>query len=136
MNGSRALVVALAVLIMAIFATMLYHRWPGDLDWYPGCLLRKTTGLLCPGCGMTRAAYAALHGDIPLAFRMNPVGMVLLPIGLGALGLESIGWIRGRAPYFKIKIGPKTGWAIAIVMISFWVLRNIPFWPFTLLAPI
>lgn len=126
---------ALAVLIMAIFATMLYHRWPANLSWYPGCLLRKTTGLLCPGCGMTRAAYSTLHGDLPRAFRMNPVGMVLLPIALFGVALEVIGWVRNRPPPFRLKVGPKIAWGIAIVLIAFGILRNIPVWPFRLLAP-
>jgi hypothetical protein len=135
MNPSRALVVALAVLVMAIFATLLYHRWPAGLSWYPGCLFHKVTGLHCPGCGMTRAAYATLHGDLGRAFRMNPVGMVLLPVGMMALALESVGWIRNRPSRFHLNVGPKGAWALAWLVIAFWILRNIPVWPFTLLAP-
>lgn len=135
MIRSRALLVALVVLGMTVFAVMLYHRWPGGFRWYPGCLLYKTTGLHCPGCGMTRAAYATLHGDLPTAFRMNPVGMVLFPIGMAAIALESFGWLRNRPPPFRINPGVRGGWIIAWVMIAFWILRNIPVWPFTFLAP-
>jgi len=135
MRKDRALVIALAVLVMAIGATMLYHRAPGGTSWYPGCLMHRVTGLHCPGCGMTRAAYATLHGDLPRAFRMNPVGMVLLPVGMMALALEGLGWVRNRPPPFRLNPGVKGAWALAWLMISFWVLRNIPVWPFTLLAP-
>lgn len=136
MRRDRALWVALAVLLMTVFATMLYHRWPADFGWYPGCLFHKATGLHCPGCGMSRAAYATMHGDLPRAFRMNPVGMVLLPVGLFALSLETVGWVRNRPPPFRIKVGRWGSLALAVLMIAFWVLRNIPAWPFTLLAPI
>jgi hypothetical protein len=135
MKKDRALIVALAVLLMAIGATMLYHRVPGGMSWYPGCLLYKATGLHCPGCGMTRAAYATLHGDFPRAFRMNPVGMVLLPVGMMALAFEGVGWVRDRPPPFRLNPGAKGAWALAWLVIAFWILRNIPVWPFTLLAP-
>jgi hypothetical protein len=129
------LVVALAVLLMAIGAIMLYHRVPGGMWWYPGCLFQKATGLHCPGCGMTRATYAALHGDLLKAFRMNPVGMVLFPVGMVALGLEASGWVRDRTPSCRLNPGAKGAWALAWLVIAFWILRNIPVWPFTLLAP-
>jgi hypothetical protein len=32
-------------------------------------------------------------------------------------------------------VSPRLGWAIGYGVIAFWILRNIPLWPFTLLAP-
>lgn len=84
---------------------------------------------------MTRAARASLHGDLPLAFRMNPVGMILFPIAMAALTFQLIGWVRDRPPLFSFNFGARFAWATAGVMIVFAVLRNIPHWPFTLLSP-
>jgi len=40
----------------------------------PGwCALFRTTGLLCPACGMTRAVVALLHGHPLAAFTLNPL---------------------------------------------------------------
>ena len=136
MRPDRALWVALAVLGLTLACVMLYQKGPGGLGWLPGCTFRKWTGLYCPGCGMTRAAYASLHGNFPLAFRMNPVGMVLFPIAMAGLALELIGWVRNRKDGPRLRVGPRVAWVIAYGMIAFWVLRNIPCWPFTYLAPI
>lgn len=39
-----------------------------------GCIIRRMTGIPCPGCGMTRAVLAILRGDIAGALRLH--GMV------------------------------------------------------------
>lgn len=135
MKPGRALWVALAVFCLAFGAYQLRQHGTAGIPWYPGCLFRKFTGLLCPGCGMTRAAYATLHGDIGRAFRMNPVGMALLPVAMAGVALETIGWVSGRRPPFRMEVTPRVAWGLACGLILFWILRNIPVWPFSLLAP-
>ena len=44
----------------------------------PLCPFHVLTGLPCPSCGMTRAAGALLHGDLPGAVAWNPLGSLLL----------------------------------------------------------
>ncbi|MBC7979717.1 MAG: DUF2752 domain-containing protein [Armatimonadetes bacterium] len=123
MHKDRALWVSLAFLLLAFAAFML--RQTGGIGWIPGCAFRKLTGLQCPGCGMTRATYAALHGNIGDAFRLNPVGMVLLPLALVGLGIEVLGWVRGRPLPFRLNVGRWGAAVIALVMIVFWVGRNL-----------
>ena len=36
------------------------------------CAFKAITHLSCPGCGMTRAWVAALHGNLSYAFTMHP----------------------------------------------------------------
>jgi len=48
------------------------------------CFFHATTGYLCPGCGLTRAALAVLRGDIPAAFNFNQL-VFFLPVFLAAL---------------------------------------------------
>lgn len=84
---------------------------------------------------MTRAAHASLHGDLAAAFRFNPVGMVLFPLAMAGIGFELLAWVRERPNSFRLNVGPKISYTIAFVVIAFWILRNIPYWPFTLLAP-
>lgn len=134
MRVGRLLVVVLGCCIALLLAFVLYQMGP-SARWFPGCLLYKLTGLNCPGCGMTRAVHASLHGRLGEAFRLNPVGMVLLPAALIGLGLELLGWVRGKALPLQFRAGGRCGWWIAGVLLVFWISRNIPAWPFTLLAP-
>lgn len=135
MHRDRALWIAVGVLILAGAAYLLRQNGPNGLPWLPVCMFHQLTGLHCPGCGMTRAAHAALHGNVGEAFRYNPVGMVLLPLAALGVGIQLIGWARGRPLPFRLHVGAKGGWSIVALLIVFWILRNIPQWPFTLLAP-
>ena len=123
MHKDRALWVALALLILAFGAYML--RETGGAGWMPGCAFRKLTGLECPGCGMTRAAHAALNGRVAQAFSFNPVGMVLLPLAMVGLSLEMLGWVRGRQLPFTLRPGKFGIFFILVLLIVFGIGRNI-----------
>lgn len=127
--------VALGILMLACVAWLLRQSGPNGLAWFPGCTFHQLTGLNCPGCGMTRAAHATLHGRIDEAFRFNPLGMVLLPLACVGVGIESLGWVRGKPLPFRLNVGAVGAWAIVWLVIGFWILRNLPWWPFTMLAP-
>ena len=84
---------------------------------------------------MTRAAHATLQGRLGDAFRFNPVCMILLPVASVGLGIEVLNWTRKKPFPFSLKINTRGAWYIMAVIIGFGILRNIPLWPFTLLAP-
>lgn len=123
MHKDRALWVSLAILILAVAAYAL--RETGGAGWMPGCVFRKATGFECPGCGMTRATHAFLNGRVVDAFRLNPVGMVVFPLAMVALGLEVLGWVRGKPLPWRISSGRWGAAILAVVMIGWWVLRNL-----------
>lgn len=127
--------VVLGALALGIAAVLLYQSGRLSLPWLPGCAFHKLTGLHCPGCGMTRAVQATLHGRIGEAFLLNPIGMVLLPMAFLALGIEIIGWVRGKPVPLRLQLGSRGAWGIVWVVTIFWILRNVPCWPFTLLSP-
>jgi hypothetical protein len=52
----------------------------------PGCSMLMRTGYPCPSCGMTTSVSAVLHGQIGLAARSQPFGLLLVP-AVGLLGL-------------------------------------------------
>ncbi|WP_411827973.1 DUF2752 domain-containing protein [Luteolibacter sp. AS25] len=123
MHKDRALWVSLAVLGLCFAAYML--RETGGAGWMPGCYFRKFTGLECPGCGMTRGTYAMLHGRFLDGFLFNPVGMILLPLAMIALGIELLGWVRGKPLPFRIAPGRWGASIVAVIMVAWWILRNI-----------
>lgn len=98
------------------------------------CALNQWTGLHCPGCGMTRAAYAFLHGHWWQAFRFNPLGMVLLPAIAIYLIPDVVRYVRGMPPRSRT-IRPRWPIGLAVVVIGFGVVRNLPWVPFRYLAP-
>jgi len=97
----------------------------------PTCPFRALTGLWCPFCGGTRAVWAAAHGDFRLMIHANAlmpaVGLLLAWKWLSWLG-QSTGWWRLPVPG-----GRGFGVAVAVVLIGFAVLRNLP--GFGALAP-
>lgn len=136
MHRDRAIAAALGALVVAVAVAVIYRQGPNGVPWFPGCSFHRLTGLSCPGCGMTRAAHAAMHGRMAEAFRFNPLGMILLPLFLVWLGCRLPRWIRGDSSTTdgKSKGATWVWWIFGLVM-AFWVLRNIPIWPFRLLAP-
>src|SRR5207244_3088383 len=39
------------------------------------CMLRRTWGIDCPGCGLTRCFISLAHGNISSAWSYNPAGL-------------------------------------------------------------
>lgn len=41
------------------------------------CPIKNVTGYPCPSCGSTRSVMHLFHGDISMALRTNPIGVIL-----------------------------------------------------------
>ncbi len=88
------------------------------------CMFRLVTGYRCPGCGMTHAAMALIHGQPKTAFRENPLSLSVVPLLLlyGAYRAEV--YIRSARTDFR-------KWEIVflgvlwVVVLAFWLLRNL-----------
>jgi hypothetical protein len=86
---------------LAAAALMLRTFPPSHYAFYPSCPIRSVTGLLCPGCGGTRAIAALLRGDLVKAWRLNALVVAMVPLwlayGLGMLRRTWHGepaWVR------------------------------------------
>ena len=42
------------------------------------CILRATTGLPCPGCGLSRSIVASMHGDLVMSLAYHQLGLLTL----------------------------------------------------------
>jgi hypothetical protein len=130
----RLILVLIAVVVLPAGATLLYHVPPGEGSFYPPCLFHLVTGLHCPGCGGTRCTYALLHGDVPQALAYNPLFVISLPLILFLLaGSVFHAWTGRRWSLPRLR--PWAMQAILWAILAYWVLRNIPVFPLTLLAP-
>lgn len=128
------------LLLIGLCGAAILHRFdptphPGERHFYPVCLFHKYTGLYCPGCGTTRGLHALLHGRVLTAVRYNAITMLI--------GVPVVGWAflryginamfpRVRQPQWgSVRISQ----AIGVIVILFSVLRNVPYAPFSYLAP-
>ena len=100
------------------------------------CPFYALTGLYCPGCGSGRAATALVHLDVLTALRNNILFVLyVLPCAyyIAKLYLKIV-FGKDNLPWKE----PKNGVYIFVILsfILYWILRNLPWTPFTLLAPI
>jgi hypothetical protein len=104
------------------------------MNLMPPCLFHRLTHLHCPGCGGRRCVKMLSHGRVPEALHMNAL-VICIGLGFTFVIIKQIHreWRFGQAGNFDVS--PRLGWAIGYGVIAFWILRNIPLWPFTLLAP-
>lgn len=122
------------VLTVGAGAAVVGYFNPTTAGFFPVCPLYALTGINCPGCGLTRGFHALFHGDILTALHFN----ALLPIfafliGFAVLSMFLIA-VRGRGLSWRV-FPPSAMYGFLILAAAFFVLRNLPFYPFTLLAP-
>jgi hypothetical protein len=128
---TRSLVLGLAV---CTAAAVLYLISPYDSGVYARCPFNALTDLYCPGCGTLRGVHELLHGRIGSAMGLNPLMVLLLPfIAYSFIKYVAAG-MRER-PERNIFIPSVFIWALLGIIVLFWILRNLPYYPFTLLAP-
>ena len=119
----RLVLTGLISLMGAVIAFILFHFNPANSQLFPPCPVHALTGFYCPGCGSLRALHLLSHGQLTAAFKMNPLLVVSLPV-LGLLLCNPRGAHHTWTPWFALAI-----------LVGFGLLRNIPCWPFELLAP-
>ncbi|GAA4659929.1 DUF2752 domain-containing protein [Gordonia humi] len=100
---------------------------PGGI--IPPCPTNALLHIDCPGCGVSRAVYCLLHGDVAGALRFNAVAVVGLVLMAVAFVTYTVGLWRGR------RVRSWQHWrytpTAVMVVIGVWtVIRNIPIAPF------
>jgi len=115
--------------LLAVGAAYLFAFEPGRTGFFPICLFRFLTGYQCPGCGSTRALHQILHGHLVAAFMLNPLFLIALPFIFYAFLRYTITVLRGGVPRPNA-LPASYIYAIFFVVVSFWIFRNTPFYPF------
>jgi Protein of unknown function (DUF2752) len=107
---------------------------PATSGLFPPCPLHALTGWYCPGCGSLRALHQLLLGNLGAAFALNPLAVLSLPFLV--YGMASYGMFQIRRRYLPRWFIPASWiWTLLAAILVFAVLRNIPAFPFDLLAP-
>ncbi|MHB1108587.1 MAG: DUF2752 domain-containing protein, partial [Lutibacter sp.] len=123
-------------IIFGVLSLALFYFFinPNEASFFPECPLYYTTGIYCPGCGSQRATHQLLNFNVFGVLQQN----VLFFICLLILGYHIT--LTGINAFFKKNFynhmyHPKTPLVILVFIIIFWIFRNIPYYPFNLLAP-
>ncbi len=123
-----------AIMCGAGAALVLWLFDPAGSALFPPCPLRALTGWYCPGCGSLRAIHQLLHGNLRLAFALNPLAVMALPFLTYGTISHAFFLLRGRGlPSMFLPAAAIRALAVAIIL--FGILRNVPVYPLALLAP-
>lgn len=122
------------LIIIIVLAVIFYFINPVEHQLFPKCIFHSVTGYHCPGCGSQRAIHSLMHlnfkGVISNNFLFLPAAFLIIYHYLHPVLNKKLKWKLPNIFYFK-----KTPWIIFGVVVLFWILRNLPWYPFTVLAP-
>ena len=96
----------------------------------PVCPTKALLGIDCPGCGTLRMLYSLMHGDFFARRRFNALGLVAVVLLIWAYVAGPTATLTGR----RIASWQHGRWAAAVTLslvLAWFVVRNIPFAPFT-----
>ena len=124
---------AMFVLGLVVVA-VLYTFDPRNPGTYPICPFLGLTGYHCPGCGTLRALHQLLHGNVMAALGYNPLTVLSLPFIIYSFTVGELRVFRIAAPP-RVFIPHQFIWALFVGIVAFWLLRNVPVEPLTVLAP-
>ena len=103
------------------------------LSLIPRCPFRSLTGLYCPGCGSTRSLHALLTGNWRASLAFHPLLLPILPL-LPLLMARNFFARRQKCRKITLLIDLLSR-GILLVLLVFWVLRNIPLECFDWMRP-
>jgi hypothetical protein len=90
------------------------------------CMLKRTLGMNCPGCGLTRCFIALADGDLVSAWSYNPAGIWLFAIMAFQIPFRSLQLvrIRRRQPEIALTHAAQIAFAaLGIMLVAQWALR-------------
>ena len=81
-----------------------------------------------PWLRLSARTHALLHGRFADALAFNLLFVVGVP-------LAAIVWIVNRRRSQPIELRPLWAWWLVAILVAFGIVRNVPVYPFSLLAP-
>ena len=119
---SRKYIVGAAIVVAAL---TLYFIDPARTWWAPKCVFHMLTGWQCPGCGLSRAAHAFLHGRLAEAWAYNYFFIISLPYLFAVCAVTWIPVLRRNVRVHSFVCGPYPAIAYTVLFCIWWVVRNI-----------
>ncbi len=104
-------------------------------DSLPLCLLHACTGFFCFSCGGTRALWLISRGKPVESLSMNLFVLPCIIMFFYASAAVLINGYSGRNILPEVRFNPRVFLVLLAAGLAFMVLRNIPCFPFNMLAP-
>lgn len=125
----------ISALVIFITLCVIYYNFnPEVYNFFPECPFHKYLKLDCPGCGSQRAIHSILHGRILEGINYNLLMVLSLPLLLVHLGVKIFSYFNKKEIILNFWYKPATPKIIFAIVLLFWILRNIPIFPFSYLA--
>lgn len=128
----RLIIISTAVLAIVLLYLFIDAGWR---EVFPKCPFYVFTSLYCPGCGSQRALSSLLHADFIQAANFNLLLVLSLPLILYSALISLLNSFRKNQLKQQLFYSPLFVKTVLVVVVAFFILRNIPSYPFTLLAP-
>lgn len=100
-----------------------YGKVDPDSGFMPQCVVKRLTGLSCPGCGSQRFVHAMLKGEFAEAVSYN----YFLPIGILLIGVCT--WLEQTRHKNPARYGrwmrPASIYIVVALMVLWMVVRNV-----------
>jgi hypothetical protein len=106
-----------AALLLGMFAIGI-PVWP--------CPFFHAVGIPCPGCGLTRATFLLLHGDVRASLTYHAFAPIFL-VGFSVVGAAGLLPERARLPLIEklVDLEQRTGlgFILLVALILYWLAR-------------
>ncbi|GAA3029888.1 DUF2752 domain-containing protein [Gordonia defluvii] len=132
--GRNRLIGPVAVVVgVAAVGTVIWFGDPTTPGGHlPTCPTKSLLGIVCPGCGTMRMVDSLMHGDFRAAVHYNAVGLVALFLLAWSFVAYCVRLWSGRR-WRTWQHWRYSAMVILVVVVAWFVIRNIPIAPFTAL---
>lgn len=124
-SGSNILKWVFGLAGLGLLLLVYWQFNPYEVDFLPRCAFHTFTGFTCPGCGSQRSVHFLLHLDVVRALHENALLVLSLPYLLTYSLFRLRGWDHRRPALRKTLFGPRAIRVILLVIVSFWIGRNV-----------
>ncbi len=126
MSKRRAVKIGGLIVLPVVVAAFYFSINPSTSKFVPRCVFLTFTGYKCAGCGCQRALHSLLHGNFLDALAYNAFFVVAIPV----IVLYLLNDYTRLIPH---KVGEVithhyTIAALGIIVVLWWVLRNVFGW--------
>jgi hypothetical protein len=90
------------------------------------CLVASLLHFPCPGCGLTRAAFAMAHGEFARAAGLHPLSLVIVPMLAWIAGTHALRYVRTGSAWTSARPSRASELflaATALLLVAVWIVR-------------